>query len=302
MQTLTPEPGLYQDIPDADYRAWDAVSYSLLKEFDRSPLHVKAILEGRREPTKAMKFGTLVHTALLQPKVFKDRYVVMPDFAEGLVDDFGEPYASPKATKKYKTRKAKFQAEHAGKILVEPKEYEACEGILNSILSDPSASHLFENITMFEASATWVDERSGLRFKSRFDSVTERFGAVLDIKKVADARPSKFQRDIEKYLYYLQGAKYLRGARAVGLDVEVFTVIACEEKYPHAASVINLTEEQLELGNYELDEFAAKYVECKKTGYWGGYSDIVMDGWMSDHKKRKLEEYRRRELDEKSAA
>ena len=62
--------------PDADYFATPAASNSTLSRMKKSPAHCKAYMEEPFEPTANMKLGTLVHTLVLEPGTFHDRYHV----------------------------------------------------------------------------------------------------------------------------------------------------------------------------------------------------------------------------------
>lgn len=70
--------GLYDAVPEDEYHDVDAyVSSTILRTLIRkSPAHAKARMEEDVEPTKAMRFGTMLHQAVLQPDRFKRNYDV----------------------------------------------------------------------------------------------------------------------------------------------------------------------------------------------------------------------------------
>src|SRR4051812_34967536 len=69
----TPDPGIYYDLPAKTYHALDACSKSSLDWIaDYSPMHLKWNREHPEEPTDALKFGSALHTMILEPAKFED--------------------------------------------------------------------------------------------------------------------------------------------------------------------------------------------------------------------------------------
>ena len=68
-------------ITNAEYHRDGRISASGLKQILRSPMHYKFNKENPRPPTRAMEFGTLMHTAILEPELLAASYVVVPDDA-----------------------------------------------------------------------------------------------------------------------------------------------------------------------------------------------------------------------------
>lgn len=67
---MTPEPGIYPGVPDAEYRAWPLPSYSMLALFrdeDNCELDVKWAIEHPREVTEEMELGNMVEAAVEDP-------------------------------------------------------------------------------------------------------------------------------------------------------------------------------------------------------------------------------------------
>ena len=70
--------GIYQSVPAEEYHGLEgrASSTVLRKILNKSPAHGKAKMEDDSDPTPAMKFGTRMHTALLEPYRFEKDYAV----------------------------------------------------------------------------------------------------------------------------------------------------------------------------------------------------------------------------------
>lgn len=68
---------LVYHMPAEQYHATVALSKSGLDQFQRSPAHYKAWLEGaKEEPTPAMVFGSAFHCAVLERDEYAKRYVI----------------------------------------------------------------------------------------------------------------------------------------------------------------------------------------------------------------------------------
>jgi exodeoxyribonuclease VIII len=69
-------PGIYDDIPNADYHGGEGISNSGLAIIRRSPLHYRArqLAANDNEPTTAQAIGTAFHALLLEPELFYKEY------------------------------------------------------------------------------------------------------------------------------------------------------------------------------------------------------------------------------------
>lgn len=74
-------PGLYEGLPAEQYHALEgrASSSILRKIVTDTPAHAKAYMDDDSDPTPAMKFGTQMHEAVLQPERFEARHAVSTD-------------------------------------------------------------------------------------------------------------------------------------------------------------------------------------------------------------------------------
>ena len=66
-------------VPEHEYRRMPGVNYSALKHMLRSPMHYKYMRDNPPEPTAAMRLGTMVHMAVLEPEKFAATYVECKD-------------------------------------------------------------------------------------------------------------------------------------------------------------------------------------------------------------------------------
>lgn len=268
-------PGLYAGISAEEYHRWPYASQTILKIMrDRSPLHAYQQMTNPPESTPALRLGDAVHVAVLQPDLFRSRFAVAPD-----VD---------RRTKAGKEEWAEFVAENADKSVLKADEWGVCESIREAVHAHPIASKLLAGEA--EQSALWVDPATGVTCKARFDIVARSFGTIIDLKTTIDASPSQFTRAIYNYGYYIQAAHYLAGARALGIEVDLFAIIAVEKEPPYAVAVYQIEDEALQAGIDELRPLMATFARCQETGVWPSYDDQVTRITLPHYAWRQIEE------------
>ena len=64
---------------DLEFLKSRPLSFSSIKEFDKSPAHYVHYVNSKREPSDAMRFGSLVHAHILEPDTVESRFFAMPD-------------------------------------------------------------------------------------------------------------------------------------------------------------------------------------------------------------------------------
>jgi len=119
------DPGIYPDLPERDYRSgeWAALpSWSSVGRCETaSPMHARAAFQGSVTVSPAMRRGSAIHCALLEPDIYANRYV-----------------DEPEASKRSKAGKAEWDAlESAGLIPVSADEravIEACANAARDVL------------------------------------------------------------------------------------------------------------------------------------------------------------------------
>ena len=62
------KPGIYRDISNSEYHSGEGLAASHFRELLRSPLHYITRVNTSSKETPAMKLGTAVHCAILEPE------------------------------------------------------------------------------------------------------------------------------------------------------------------------------------------------------------------------------------------
>jgi hypothetical protein len=273
----TPEPGIYRDVPEPDYRAWHGKSVSALKIAHRSLASYRYALTHPTEPTAAMELGTAVHVAVLEPDRFAAEYVGAPQI--------------DRRTKVGKATWAQFQMDNAGKSVLSAADFETCVEMSQSCWLHPLASALLKGAGSNELSLVWDDEHTGMRCKGRIDRVTEFDGwtHVVDLKTCQDASREGFSKAIANYNYhwphYLDGLNTLRPAE------RQMTFIAVEKTPPYLVAVYVLNRWAIEQGRDELRDVMTRIAEAEKTDVWPGYPSEMIDIELPRWRQRSIEEW-----------
>lgn len=262
------KPGIYPDMPDADYRATRAVSCSTLKRFAEAP--AKAHVS--RPDTGAMSAGRLIHSAVLEAHTFHFLYAVTDLDRRG--------------TKAWQEEEAAAASE--GRQLIKRADYDGAMRIRDAVLAHPTARNLLAPGLLTEASVFWPDHGTGLPCRARMDGIRPEQRVLLDVKTTVDASPDEFVRSAGKFKHHWQAAFYRAGIAAApgGFRPEAFFFIAVERDEPHLVAVYELSRTALMQGERDIREALEEYARCEASGIWPGYADepVMLDlpSWAMD--------------------
>ena len=245
-----------------EYHAARAMSSTGIKHLMRSPAHYRAWLETPMKATAAMQFGTLVHTAILEPDKLESRTRMIPDDA---------PTRQSKAGKQWWED---FSAGSIGRIMVDRADWEKLEGLRQSALDSPSVQVLLAECVP-EVSLAWRDQ--GVTCKARLDATPEGFARIVDLKSTTDATPEAFSRAIHRYGYHIQAAWYLRGAIAHSSTMPEWYWLAIETTKPFAISPYRAPAKMLTHANGLIERALSMYRKCVAENYWPAYDPAIRD-------------------------
>lgn len=246
--------GFVSDLnPEAYHSAHAYYSNSFLTEVRRSPAHALA----RRlnpERTPALEFGEWFHMAVLERDRFEAKFICGPS-------------GVTRAAKEWKA----FLAEHPGKTVLKPDEWDQIRRMVDAVVRNPSAEKLLHSGEA-EASFFWVDPETGLKRKARADYLRTKSGIIVDLKTTTDASFRGFQRSVHKYGYAMQSAGYLDGFNLLtGQKTNSFVHLCVEKEPPYGVAVYVLDDATLDLGRALNRKQLMKVLDCEISGEWGGY-------------------------------
>lgn len=300
-----PLPGVYPGVPMRTYHRWAGASNSRLSKLRQSPAHLKAYMDEPTPDAAHFKIGRAVHTAILEPERFDSTYIVSSQCTatkkgdgkrcenQGIIYAGGEWFCGVHG---------RGIGSFAGERTVLPgPDHRAALAMRDAVYAHPRARRLLTGKGEVELSATWNDvartergeaERADVLCKCRPDraSMLIAGGALVDVKSTMDASPYAFERAIYNYGYHRQGAHYLNGARACGLQVQHFVIIAVEKVPPFAVAVYRVSDAAIDAGDQQLRPLIARYGECVATNEWPGYSTDILDTTLPSYAWSQIEQ------------
>ena len=204
------------------------LSYSSLKEFMKSPAHFIAYKNKQKVETAAMRLGTAVHSAILEP------------------DEYASLYA---ATDLRKNTKA-YKELDTSKIWLNMSDYKTVEGCKRGVADNAEASSLLSYCKNREQEVTGVI--NGVPFRGFCDAMNST--TVIDLKTTQDASPEQFTRSAYNFAYHLQAAIYLELTGA-----ERYCILAVETSAPYASVLYEFDSSFLDSGYAMLQKGIAAY-------------------------------------------
>ena len=249
-----------------EYRKHPGISRSELFKLNQTPMHFRYYMDNPQEETAAMKFGTAVHTRILEPAEFKLRYMIYPKF--------------DRRTKEGRELFARYdrEAQLADKILLTEEDMNTIEEMAAVINDDPLAKQLLTGLT--ERSYFWTDPDTGIQCKCRPDCVTTYNGKfyITDYKTTDSCEDGHFERSCRKYGYKLQAGMYCEGLLQANLMEFSFAFVAQEKKPPYAVRCYFCTPEFVAQGYDEFRTLLGLYKYCCEQNNWPGYNKTDLCG------------------------
>lgn len=272
--------GVFFDLPMEVYRAAPGVSQSTLKRFGAAatPLHWKTAKP--KEPTPDMLFGTICHTAILEPDKLEDAYYLRP--GSYLAKDGQKPWHGGA------TECKKWLAAHSDKPVMTQDDMDKIPKIVAGLSRLEEFSSALAN-GQKEVSFFKRDLETGLLLKARCDVVaTDSEGStwIFDPKKVqvGCATQVEFAKSAYDYGYHIQAASYLSITGA-----SRFIFVPFDDGEPFDAAQFEPDSEMIETGWKEYRRLLNTYAACVTSGEWKGYSHeiapLALPGWVKRREK-----------------
>lgn len=260
MTDLNPGPGVYPDVPMAEYLAWPRYSRSWLAGLvaGASPRSVQHRQTAERAETEALAFGTAFHLLVFEPVEALERIAVAPQ-----VD---------RRTKAGKEAWAAFQAEAEGKLIVKADDWATMQAMAEVLQHDPAARDALDGVQDREVSFAWDEPVSVLNpdfgagrsdvpwtgstlpFKCRADAIDPDAQTIIDLKTTSKGiSRSALSYAMQDYGYAIQAALYPRGLEAHGMEGFRFKVVWASKEPPYDVAVTELDPESLAAAERAVD-------------------------------------------------
>lgn len=248
------------DMTFSEYQSLPGINASAIKAGAESMLAMRYVMSGGgKDETPSMRWGSLVHSAILEP----DRF-----FRESAIWEGGV-----KRGKEWDT----FKAENADRDIISRDEFADAVACANVVHANQEAHRLIEQ-SRHEETVTWEGESYG-QAKARLDGLGRDF--VLEIKTARNIAPAAFGRQVVGDLGYdLQIAWYSEGAS--GLPVKV---VAVRNEQPYDVAVYSIPRLVYQLAGRRARDIAARYRACEAAGEFPGVSpretELLLPEWYS---------------------
>ena len=248
-----------------DYIKADGINRSFLhRMINKSPGAAKWEQE-HPETTDAMRVGDAFHAAVLEPKRFRNEYIVLPDNCR------------PGSGKGMKERKEAFETNAAkgGLTIITPNDMEMITSMQSSVSRNKEAMTLLDS-DLKEVSGYFLDpDFDNILVKFRADCIHKDTMIVPDLKSCADARKALFTKSAYEHGYDMQAYLTLKGISIItGCQHTDFRFICVEKKGFCGNTVYPTTEEFLEIGRRKYVKAINLYMDCVTKDKWPGYPEI----------------------------
>ncbi len=294
------------------------VRASSVADFKKSPKHWKSFhIDKLKEETNAMRLGTIVHMAVLEPEKFAAKYccdlpvredhLVTASDIKPILKELGLKLSGTKEEMMLRLiesgdeRAALLydveQSNHAdGKEILKQADWRACVEINNSIAEDAEAKYLLTGGTAEKRG--WVlHQETGIiisfqadYFKA-FASPWAGFdGMVVDVKKFRDVNPRKFMAAISDSDLHIQGAIYSDAINAITSSRNGFCWVAVDDKAPYLVVPYLLDHAAIEAGQQEYNELLKGLKVCFDSNDWPPPSKGIQPASLSAWKWQQIQE------------
>jgi len=253
------EPGIYTDMPYAEYKKIEAINNSTLWTLKtHSPLHAKTFMDNPPQ-TDAFRIGGAFHMLLLEPRKFNRFYAIMPE--------------CDRRTKEGKQIYEVFTSSCNGKEILSNSEYEQIDIMADAI----KKQILYKLIQKGESEVVliWKEKKTKILCKARIDYLHRDRAILIDLKSTIDASESHFARAMYNYGYYQQAAFYCDGWKTLTKDEPAFVFMPTEKQPPYAVAAYETHEQAISAGRHSYQQALDIWAECTKTGKWPGYEDKI---------------------------
>lgn len=254
-----------QEVIEKINRGEVTLSFSSIKEFAKSPSHFIRYKLGDKVQTPAMKKGSIIHCAILEPNELDNRYCVLKK------EDLPNPDKDFRNSEN-KTFKEQFelQAISQNKEIITPEEYEIAVKHIELVEGNEVISHYINNLKKREYKISF--EFGGYVFNGYIDGIGGNY--ELDLKTVPDASPDQFKWKIEREKYHWQHYLY-SNCNLIGSWFDAFNLLVDGE---YGISLHKIPKDKIFQAEREILNLLEKFEQCTETNSWHMNYEFWTDG------------------------
>ena len=238
-----------------DYKKYEAVNHSSLKNMKDSPSKYQYELNRVRPATESQKLGSAIHAAILEPEVFEREYAKMPKF-DG-------------RTKAGKEGKKEWELENVGKIGLTEIDWNIVNGCRRRVENDSFINQFFQNAWV---ERSYFEQKELYKIKGRVDAFLPEKNFLVDLKTCQSANRFTFNSDITRFDYLTQAALYMDLVqRTTGNRPGGYVIVAVERSKDFDGNVFFFEDEHLKKGTEIYERWLKRLDECIVANKWAGY-------------------------------
>jgi PDDEXK-like uncharacterized protein DUF3799 len=260
-ENTAPAPEIINGI-DYDRIRKKILSYSSLKQFNKSPEHFVHYLNSGFKPTPAMIFGSLLDKMILTPGTWEEEFTVFPE-KPPLKKDLVELHGKEIGAEMYAANKIKHEewlTANTGKTFVTQEQIETAKFITAKVFANHEAAALLSLVTQTQKRVEFTDKATGLKVCGYEDGEGDTI--IMDLKSCVSAEPEKFGRQAVDLGYDLQAAVYLEAAKLTSFKFPEYWFLCVETSEPYGISVIRASDEFIEYGKLNLRTALDNFKYC----------------------------------------
>ena len=263
---LIEKPGIYKNVTIEDYHRSMGISASGINKILISPkTYWYEYLSGEvKEEKESFIFGNALHTLVLEPETFNDRFHVY----QGM----------DRRTKAGKEAWELLATISKDKDLMSEDDFKEVSLMAQNIRDHAFFKKVIQSDgACIEDSLLFLDDEIGANLRSRPDYYNTNSRVIVDFKTTKSASPFSFARSIIDYGYHRQGAIALDGlTKLTGDEYTSVILFAVEKEPPYLVACYLLPDEAITLGRKQYKRGARTYKACLDNDFWPGYEEIIM--------------------------
>lgn len=265
-------------IPDFTKRP---ASYSSLKHFNITPVHLLHYLTAPRKESKQMFLGTVLDCLLLTPDDFEALFYFDPvDAPKRPADAQINAKYMKEGTKEYDAGKAKdindrlewwsnFEESNKGKRLITADILEIAYRMKESVDNYGPAQELLQRVTETQKTIYFSEKNTGIRCVAKIDMRGEGF--IADLKTTASPEPGDYNRSAFDFMYFLQAGVYLKAVEAEYFQPVYktdFYHLVVESCAPFTCDVRKADDKFKKVGVGEFERLIKELEYCRDNNLW----------------------------------
>lgn len=209
--------------------------------------------------SKAKDFGGALHLALLEPKEFKRRYIVEPNFGD-------QRFKINREAKKEWLGQVPIDS-----VLLSEDERDKMLYMIESLLSNKDAVEMIRGAA-FELSGYFRDSLTGLKCRIRPDIFRSDLSVLPDLKTSRNAAPDYFAKDIWNYRYDIQLGFYAYGIEQIeGKPPKEACFIVVENEPPFDTCIYTADNGMMDRAETTIKHVLRGIKKGVEKNVWPGY-------------------------------